>query len=56
VAAAEKATDRDSISAAVGQLNALKNEVLAQRGKKISLEAADLVLDFVDNVIARLAG
>jgi Putative metal-binding motif/FIMAH domain len=51
---AQKSTDKENICAAVNQLVALKNEVNAQRDKKISNEAADLVIAYANNVIATL--
>jgi hypothetical protein len=54
VESAEKMSDKGNICASVNQLNALKNEVNAQRGKKISNEAADLIIEYTNNVIAQL--
>jgi hypothetical protein len=51
---AEKSADKENICAAVNQLQAFKNEVNAQRGKKISNEAANLVIAYANNVIAGL--
>ena len=46
--------DRENICAAVGQLRAFKNQIEAQRGKKVSEDAADLLIQYVDNLIAQL--
>ena len=51
---ANNSADRDNICAAVNQLEALKNQINAQRDKKISDEAADLLIDYADNLIAQL--
>ncbi len=51
---AEKSIDKDSICAAVNKLEALINEVNAQRGKKISDEAADLSIAYTNNLITQL--
>lgn len=51
---AQKSADKENICAAVNQLQAFKNEVNAQRDKKISNDAADLVITYVNNVIAGL--
>ena len=48
--AAVAAHTRENICAAVGVLGALKNQVEAQRGKKVSEEAAGLLLPFITNV------
>jgi hypothetical protein len=45
---------KDNICAAVNQLEAFKNQVNAQRGNKISDEAADLMLEYADNIIMQL--
>ena len=51
---AEKSATKDNICAAINQLNALKNQVNAQRGNKISDEAADEIIAYADSVIAYL--
>ena len=51
---AEKAASKENICAAVNKLEALKNEISAQRGKKISDEGADLTLNYADNLITQL--
>jgi len=48
---AEKSATKDNICAAINQLNALKNQVNAQRGNKISNEAADAIIAYTDSVI-----
>jgi uncharacterized protein (UPF0548 family) len=47
--AALASADRDNTCAAVRQLEALKHQIRAQRGKKVSEEAADLLVQFVSN-------
>jgi len=44
--------DKENICAAVNQLDALKNQIEAQRGKKMSDEAATLLVNYADNLIA----
>jgi len=51
---ADKSADKDNICAAVNKLEALINEVNAQRDKKISIEAADDVIDYANSVISWL--
>ena len=51
---AEKSATKDNICAAINQLNALKNQVNAQRENKISPEAADEIIYYADSVIAYL--
>lgn len=51
---AEKSSDKENLCAATNQLKAFKHEVNAQRGKKISDEAADLVVEYADNLIETL--
>ena len=51
---AESSSSRENICAAVNQLEAFKNQIEAQRTKKISDAAADLLIQFADNVIANL--
>jgi hypothetical protein len=54
IANAEKSADKENICAAVYQLDAFENEVNAQRGNKISDEAADEVIAYADSVILYL--
>jgi hypothetical protein len=49
---AESSASRDSICSAINELDALKQQVAAQLGKKISIEAATLVTAYADSVIA----
>ena len=51
---AERSTDKDNICAAVNQVEAFKNQVNAQRGNKINEEAADMLLNYADNLITQL--
>jgi len=51
---AGKSADKDNICAAINQLEAFKNQVNAQRGNKISDEAADEISAYADSVIAYL--
>ena len=51
---AEKSSDKENICAAVNQLEALKNEINAQRGKKIAEAAADMLVDYANNLITQL--
>jgi hypothetical protein len=46
--------DKGNICAAVNKLEAMQNEVNAQRDKKITDEAADEVIAYTDSVIAYL--
>jgi len=52
VANAQASADRTSVCAAINELEAFKNQVAAQTGKKISADAAMLVSVYVDSVIA----
>jgi hypothetical protein len=54
VESAVKSADKDNICAAINQLEAFKKQVNAQRGKKISDEAADDLIAYADSVIAAL--
>jgi len=54
VSNAESSVSRESICPAVYELNAFKQQVAAQLGKKISIEAAALVTAYADSVIAHL--
>jgi hypothetical protein len=56
VANAQGTSDKDQICAAVNQLQAFENQIEAQRGKKISDEAATLLIDYTNNVIAQFEG
>jgi Tol biopolymer transport system component len=51
---AEKSADKENVCAAINKLEALINEVNAQRGKKISDEAADDVIVYANSVISWL--
>ena len=51
---AEKSANKDNICAAINQLESLENQVNAQRGNKISGEAADEIIAYTDSVIAYL--
>ena len=51
---AEKQTTKENIDTAINVINAFKNEVTAQIGKKISQVAADLLLAYADSLIAWL--
>ena len=48
---AQSSSDRENVCTAVNQLDAFKNQVAAQTGKKISSEAASQVLEYADSVI-----
>ena len=54
VANAEQSADKDKICTAVNQLEAFKNQVAAQLGKKISAPAANLVTEYANNLIVLL--
>ena len=49
---AENSADKDNICTAINQLEALKKSINAQRGKKISNEAADQIIAYVNSLIA----
>ena len=51
---ATASADRDNLCAAINTLEAFKNQVLAQTGRKISPEAAELVIAYADSVVASL--
>ena len=51
-----KSVDKDANEAAIGQLEAFINQVEAQRGKKISEDAADLLVAYAQNIIASIFG
>jgi hypothetical protein len=51
VATAEKSADKENIEAAVNKLEALINEINAQRGKKISEEAAEELITYTGSII-----
>ena len=51
---AQRALARGAVNAARGQLNALINKLKAQQGKKISVADADMLMAFVENVLAQL--
>jgi hypothetical protein len=54
VEGAENAASKENICAAVHKLEALKNEVNAQTGNKISPEAAVLIINYANNLITQL--
>jgi hypothetical protein len=51
---AQNSVFKDNICAAVNQLEALKNQTNAQRGRKISDEAANLIIEYINNIIEQL--
>jgi hypothetical protein len=51
---ANKSADKENICSAINQLEAFKNRINAQRGKKISNEAADELIVYANNVISGL--
>jgi Tol biopolymer transport system component len=51
---AQKSAGRDNVCAAVKQLKAFQREIEAQRGKKVSGEAAELMIAYSSNVMADL--
>ena len=51
VEAALASSDREKDDTAIKQLNAFINEVNAQRGKKVSVEASEMLILYVQNVI-----
>jgi hypothetical protein len=51
---AGSSADREKICTAVNELGAFNNQVAAQLGNKISAEAASLVADYADSVVAFL--
>jgi hypothetical protein len=51
---AQNSADRENICAAVHELEAFINQIEAQRGNKISNEAADLIIAYANNLIAQL--
>ena len=55
IESAEKSNDKDRINAAINQLEALKNEVEAQRGKKIADGPADQIIAYTNNLITLLS-
>jgi hypothetical protein len=52
VADAARSADRERIDAAINQLEALQQAIYAQSGKKISVEAANQVIEYIDSLIA----
>lgn len=40
----------------MNELNAFNNQVEAQRGKNVSHEAADLIMNYANNLITQLLG
>jgi sugar lactone lactonase YvrE len=55
VNAALSAIYRGKVEAAINIINAAINSIEARKGKKISADAADMLIGFLDNVIAQLA-
>jgi len=51
-----KSLNKGRENAAIGQLEAFINQVEAQRGKKISIEAADLLIGYAENLISQIEG
>ena len=51
---AQKSIDKGNTKAAVNKLEAFINTVMAQRGKKISEEDADMLIEYATNVINSL--
>jgi hypothetical protein len=49
---AQKSASKENICAAVNELRAFKNQIEAQRGKKVSDEAANLLMEYAQNIIA----
>lgn len=54
LAAAERRLAKNGICAAIHSLEALQREIRAQRGHKIDAETADMLLDYIENLIAQL--
>ena len=50
ISAALASLDRDNVCAAINELNALKNQIEAQTGKKVSEDAAAELLQYITNV------
>jgi beta propeller repeat protein len=51
---AEKSATKDNICAAVNQLEAFKNQIEAKRGNSLSVEVADELIDYANNIISQL--
>ena len=51
---AQKSSSKENLCAAVHEVEALQNQIVAQRGKKISEKAADLLISYGNNIIAKL--
>jgi hypothetical protein len=51
---AQKSADKEKADTAINQLNAFINEIQAQRGKKISEEAADDLIAYAQSIINQL--
>lgn len=51
-----KSTDKEKDNSAINQLRAFINEVNAQRGKKMSEEAADMLIEYANNIITQIEG
>ena len=54
VSNAQSSSDRENVCTAINELDAFKNQVAAQTGKKISPDAASLVIEYADSVILYL--
>ncbi len=54
VSAALNSIDKEKDQAAINQLQAFINEIYAQKGKKISEEAAELLISYANNIILRI--
>ena len=50
----EKSVSKDNICAAVNQLEAFKNQISAKRGNGISEDAANLLVNYANNLIRLL--
>jgi hypothetical protein len=53
---AEKSTSKENVCAAINELEALKNQIKAQTGKKIFEVAANEVMSYIDSIIAYQQG
>ena len=51
---AQKSSSKENLCAAVHGVKAFQNQIAAQRGKKISEKAADLLISYGNNIIAKL--
>ena len=53
VANSEKSATKNNICATVNQLEAFKNQIEAKRGKPLSDEVADQLVQYADNIISQ---